>query len=272
MASYILKQDLPSDSCAEVLRWRHDAQIYGQKLKVSNKPCDKGCFVDTRMFLSNAACANHANPWERRRTTLGGGGCLLRIWRGRSLMSHLKWLKLQCTMFQKHKGQSCKDPTAKAARCFNKRRWSKQRASYHSCVGPQRHIRSNPYVCKLVQRVWTRCLGGRALAGAAPFGKRSSHGGCKQGKNEGLEIVQRIVFMLSCFLLFLFASKITTISVGSILKVRILFWLFMLVLVFVAIGVRAASFRIWILLLLWTWNVGFLPNADTRSMPVVIML
>ena len=63
------------------------------------------------------------------------------------------WLKLQCSMFQKHKGQSCKDPTAKAARCFNKRRWSKQRTCYHSCVGPQRHIRSNPYVCKFVQRV-----------------------------------------------------------------------------------------------------------------------
>ena len=41
-------------------------------VKNSNKPCDKECFVDTRMFPSNAACANHANPWERHRTTLGG--------------------------------------------------------------------------------------------------------------------------------------------------------------------------------------------------------
>ena len=41
-------------------------------VKNSNKPCDKGCFVDTRMFPSNAACANNALPWERRRTTLGG--------------------------------------------------------------------------------------------------------------------------------------------------------------------------------------------------------
>ena len=87
-------------------------------------------------------------------------------------------------------------------------------------------------------------MGGRALAGAAPCGKRNSHGGCKQGKNEGLEIMKRVVFMLSCLLLFLFASKIATISVGGILSVRISLCLFMLVLVLVAIGVRAASFRI----------------------------
>ena len=87
-------------------------------------------------------------------------------------------------------------------------------------------------------------VGGRALAGAAPFGKRNSHGGCKQGKNEGLEIMKRVMFMLSCLLLFLFASKIATISVGGILSVRVLFCLFMLVLVLVAIGVRAASLRI----------------------------
>ena len=81
-----------------------------------------------------------AQPW---------GGCLIRFEGAEAWW----WVELQCVMFQKHEGQSCKNPTAKAARCFNKRRWSKQITCYHSCVGPQRHIRSNRHVCRLVQLV-----------------------------------------------------------------------------------------------------------------------
>ena len=64
---------------------------------------------------------------------------------------------------------------------------------------------------------------GCVQARAAPPGKRNSHGGCKQGKNKRLEIAKHVVFMLSCLLLLLFASKIETISVGGILNVQFLF-------------------------------------------------